>query len=210
MVAAQHLVIKPNVLYVGTPVMLLCTENADGSSNMSAASSYWALEQMLVLGLLADGQTIANLHERPGLTVNFPGPDLWRHVEFIADTTGADPVPEAKSSRYVHESDKFGRAGLTPQASEIVLPPRIQECALQFEAEVRRATPGLGDYYLVEAEVVRVHASADIVVPGTNHIDPRAWEPTIYSFRHYFGLGVEHGFRSTSDTASRLQQPQPA
>ena len=210
MVASQHLVIKPNVLYVGTPVMLLCTENADGSSNVAPASSYWALEQMLVLGLLADGQTLANLHERPGLTVNFPGPELWRHVEAIADTTGADPVPQVKSSRYVHANDKFGLAGLTPQASDIVVPPRIQECALQFEAEIRRATPGLGDYYLIEAEVVRVHASADIVVPGSDRIDPRSWEPTIYSFRHYFGLGAEHGFRPTSDTASRLQQSQPA
>lgn len=210
MIASQHIVIKPNVLYAGTPVMLLCTENADGSPNISPASSYWALEQMLVLGLLADGQTAANLHERPGLTVNFPGPALWQHIESIADTTGADPVPEAKSSRYVHEKDKFGRAGLTRQASDIVDPPRIEECALQFEAEVRRATPGLGDYYLVEAEVVRVHASPDIVVPGTNHIDPRAWEPIIYSFRHYFGLGAEHGSRPTSDTAPRSRHPQPA
>lgn len=210
MIASQHIVIKPNVLYAGTPVMLLCTENADGSPNISPASSYWALEQMLVLGLLADGQTAANLHERPGLTVNFPGPALWQHIESIADTTGADPVPEAKSSRYVHEKDKFGRAGLTRQASDLVDPPRIEECALQFEAEVRRATPGLGDYYLVEAEVVRVHASPDIVVPGTNHIDPRAWEPIIYSFRHYFGLGAEHGYRPTSDTAPRSRHPQPA
>lgn len=103
--------------------MLLCTENPDGSPNISVASSYWALEQMVVLGLLADGQTAANLHERPGLTINFPGPELWHHVEAIADTTGTDPVPDAKSSRYVHEKDKFGRAGLTCQASELVTPP---------------------------------------------------------------------------------------
>jgi flavin reductase (DIM6/NTAB) family NADH-FMN oxidoreductase RutF len=197
----QHVVIHPKVLYVGTPVMLLCTENPDGSTNISPASSYWALGQMLTLGLLADGQAVANLKQRPELTVNFPSPEIWRAVEAIADTTGVTPVPGAKLHRYVHESDKFGRASLTPQVSDLVIPPRIQECSLQFEAMVRRATPGLGDYYMVEAEVLRVHALPGIVSPGTNHVDPRAWQPTIYSFRHYFGIGAEHGFRPTSDTA---------
>ena len=69
MSTTTHIPIQPSVLYVGTPVMLLCTENADGSTNISPASSYWALEQMIVLGLLADGHTAANLRERPGLTV---------------------------------------------------------------------------------------------------------------------------------------------
>ncbi|MET4538539.1 flavin reductase (DIM6/NTAB) family NADH-FMN oxidoreductase RutF [Arthrobacter bambusae] len=202
MSTASHIEIKPSVLYVGTPVMLISTENADGSTNLSPASSYWSLGQMLVLGLLADGQTAANLTQRPGLTVNFPHPKLWQHVEAIADTTGATPVSAAKAARYVHEKDKFGCLGLTPQASELVTPPRVQECALQFEAMVRRTTSGVGDYLMVEAEVLRVYASPEIVVPGTNHVNPQAWEPTIYSFRHYFGLGTEHGFRPTSDTAA--------
>ena len=111
------------------------------------------------------------------------------------------PVPEGKRPRYRHVADKFAAAGLTPQPSEAVAPPRVAECALQLEAVVRRATPGVGDYHMVEAEVVRVHAAPEIVVPGTDHIDPRAWQPTIYSFRHYFGLGAEHGFRPTSDVA---------
>lgn len=205
MMTPTHIPIEPSVLYVGTPVMLLGTRNPDGSPNLSAASSYWALERMLVLGLLADGHTLANLKDRPELTVNFPGPELWDRVEAIADTTGADPVPAEKSPRSIHARNKFGRAGLTAQPSELVAPPRVQECALQFEAVIRRVTPGVGDYAMVEAEVIRVHARPGIVVPGTNHVDPRAWEPTIYSFRHYFGLGAGHGHRPTSDTAALTQ-----
>lgn len=113
------------------------------------------------------------------------------------------PVPLAKTPRYRHVADKFAAAGLTPQASEAVNPPRVAECALQLEAVIRRVTPGLGEYNLVEAEVTRVHAAPEIVVPGTEHIDPRAWRPMIYSFRHYFGLGAEHGHRPTSDIAGR-------
>lgn len=73
----------------------------------------------MVLGLLADSHTIANLHDKPELTAHFPGPALWHLIESTADTTGTDPVPEAKSSRHVHEKGKFGRAGLTNRASEM-------------------------------------------------------------------------------------------
>jgi hypothetical protein len=37
-------------------------------------------------------------------------------------------------------------------------------------------------------------------VPGTSHIDPAAWRPLIYNFRHYFGLGAELGFSYRSQT----------
>jgi flavin reductase (DIM6/NTAB) family NADH-FMN oxidoreductase RutF len=198
---SEHLTISPRVLYVGTPVMLLSTSNSDGTANLSPASSYWALGQMLTLGLLSGGHTLANLHERPGLTVNFPSPQHWRAVEAIADTTGALPVPEPKSGRYQHVSDKFSLSGFTPLPSELVGPPRVAECALQFETTVQRITPGIGDYHIVEATVQRVHAHADIVPDGTQHIDPRSWQPMIYSFRHYFGIGSEHGHRPNSETA---------
>ncbi|WP_431308388.1 flavin reductase family protein [Demequina litorisediminis] len=101
-------------------------------------------------------------------------------------------------------ADKFAEARLSPVPSDLVTPPRVKECALQFETRVRRITPGVGDYAIVEAEVVRVHALPEIVKPGTQHIDPRQWQPTIYAFRHYFGLGAEVGHRPTSDTHGEL------
>jgi flavin reductase (DIM6/NTAB) family NADH-FMN oxidoreductase RutF len=55
-----------------------------------------------------------------------------------------------------------------------------------------------GDFVIVEARVLRVHAAPELVVPGTQHVAPEAWSPLVYNFRHYFGLGSElgHGFRS--------------
>lgn len=198
---AEHVTISPSILYVGTPVMLIASINPDGSVNLAPASSYWALEQMLIIGLEDGGQTIDNVSRTRELTVNFPGPALWAAIEAIADTTGKNPVPHEKAGRYTHVRDKFTEAGLTPTSSELVAPPVVAECALQLEATVRRITKGAGPYSIVEAEVLRVHADPAIVVPGTNHIDPRAWEPTIYSFRHYFGVGAEHGHRPGSDVA---------
>jgi len=199
----SHLTIHPSTLYVGTPAMLLGSRGSDGTDNLAPASSYWALGSMLVIGLEDGGRTIENVVARPELTVNFPQPELWRAIEAIGDATGRDPVPAGKTPRYRHVADKFAAAGLTPQASEVVAPPRVAECALQLEAVVRRITPGLEDYSIVEAEVVRVHAAPEIVLDGTEVVDPRAWRPTIYAFRHYFGLGAEHGHRPSSDLAGR-------
>jgi flavin reductase (DIM6/NTAB) family NADH-FMN oxidoreductase RutF len=201
-----HRVVHPAILYVGTPVLLLASRNEDGSANLAPASSYWALGRMLALGLETDGHTLANVRERPQLTVNFPSPPLWPAVERIADLTGRADVPEAKASRYAYSSDKFADAGLTPQPSDLVDPPRVSECLLQLEAKVRRVTPGVtGDYAITEAEVLRVHADPRIVRDG-DHVDPLAWQPIVYSFRHYFGIGEPLGARGSALRAAAVRQ----
>jgi flavin reductase (DIM6/NTAB) family NADH-FMN oxidoreductase RutF len=198
----EHRVVRPRVLYAGTPVVLLATRNDDGTANLAPASSYWALGQMLALGLETEGHTLANLQARPQLTVNFPSPPLWRAVERIADLTGRRDVPVSKADRYAFHADKFAAAGLTAQPSDLVGPPRVAECLLQLEAEVRRITPGVtGDYAIGEAEVVRVHADPRIIADD-EHIDPLAWQPIVYSFRHYFGIGEPLGSRGSGSRGS--------
>ncbi|MCM1950361.1 MULTISPECIES: flavin reductase family protein [Streptomyces] len=202
-----HRVIRPSILYFGTPVALLTTENASGTFNLAPVSSAWALGQRVVLGLGSEGRTVRNLAERPELVISLPSPELWERVERLAPLTGADPVPEAKRAAYRYEPDKFSAAGLTPRPSHLVRPPRVAEAPLQLEARAVASTPGgEGSFYSVECEVLRVHADERIVVPGTQHVDPGAWSPLIYNFRHYHGLTPElgHGFRSeTPRTTAR-------
>ncbi len=188
--------IKPRILYFGTPVVLLSTENDDGSPNLAPMSSAWALGWTVVLGIGADGQTAHNLRERPDLVVNLPAPDQWEAVERLAPLTGRHPVPAAKPL-FRHERAKFEAAGLTPEPSRLVRPPRVAECPLQLEARAVTVHPK-SDFLIVEAEVLAVHADPALVAPGTEHVDPQAWSPLIYNFRHYFGLGTElgHSFRS--------------
>ncbi|WP_207205351.1 flavin reductase family protein [Microbacterium protaetiae] len=194
-----HIVAHPHVLYVGTPAYLIASTNSDGTPNLAAASSHWALGDMLCLGLEAAGQTAQNIADRPGITVNFPSAPLWPALVRLSHLTGRHPVPADKSKRYRFEKDKFGAAQLTPQASELVDAPRVQECALQFEATVRRMTPGLdGGYFMVEAQVLRVHADPALVPEGTGEIDPRVWHPLIYAFRHFFDRGPEAGWLDSS------------
>ena len=210
--AAEHIAISPNILYVGTPVALLCSENADGSFNLAPMSSVWALGQTVVLGLSTAGQTGRNLAERPDLVVNFPEPGQWQAVERLAPLTGRFPVPEGKRDRSRFEPDKFAAAGVTPQPAELVRPPRVRECPLQFEARtVRMRTDAAGNFLIIEADVLKVHARQDLVVPGTSYIDPDRWSPLIYNFRHYHGLGEQlgHSFRSDTPRQQSLETAPP-
>ncbi|MFI9595350.1 flavin reductase family protein [Nonomuraea sp. NPDC052265] len=198
-----HVAIEPSILYFGTPVVLLTTENPDGSTNLAPMSSAWALGRTVVLGLGADGQTARNLAGRPDLVINLPAPHLWPQVERLAPLTGRDPVPDTKAAGCRFEPDKFGAAGLRPEPSQTVRPPRVAECPLQFEAVAARIVPNeSGDFVIVEAVVRKVHADPRIVVPGTHHVDPSAWSPLLYNFRHYFGLGPELGHSYRSQTPS--------
>ncbi|TDC19771.1 flavin reductase family protein [Streptomyces sp. 8K308] len=200
----SHVPIEPSILYFGTPVVLLSTENADGSFNLAPMSSAWALGRTVVLGLGSRGQTARNLRDRPELVINLPGPELWPAVERLAPLTGRNPVPEAKAAHFRFEPRKFAAAGLREQPSETVRPPRVAECPLHLEARAERVRPDAsGGFLIVEAAVRKVHADPRIVLPGTHHVDPGAWSPLIYNFRHYFGLGPElgHTFRSETPRA---------
>ncbi|WP_327287167.1 flavin reductase family protein [Streptomyces sp. NBC_01198] len=196
---AGHVAITPSILYFGTPVVLLSTENEDGSFNLAPMSSAWALGQVVVLGLGGEGQTAANLRSRPDLVVSLPGPEQWPAVERLAPLTGRNPVPAHKRGTFRFEPDKFAAAGLRPQPAELVRPPRVAGCPLQLEARAAAVrADASGEFLIVEARVLKVHADPRIVVPGTQHVDPAAWSPLIYNFRHYHGLGPElgHSFRS--------------
>jgi flavin reductase (DIM6/NTAB) family NADH-FMN oxidoreductase RutF len=196
---ADHLAITPSILYFGTPVVLLTTENEDASANLAPMSSAWALGQVVVLGLGAQGHTAHNLTVRPDLVINLPAPQQWAAVEQLAPLTGSNPVPPHKQDAFRFEPAKFEAADLHPELSELVRPPRVAECPIQLEARAARIQPDASSTFLiVEAHVLKVHADPRIVIPGTQHIDPARWSPLIYNFRHYFGLGPElgHSFRS--------------
>ena len=186
-----HVQVSPKVLYFGMPVALISSQNPDGTPNLAPMSSVWSLGYTLMLGLGADGQkTLLNLERQGELVLNLPGPDIWESVESLAGLTGSNPVPEVMRAFSRFEPNKFEAAGLTPQSSMKVSPPRVAECGLQLEAVVTRINR-IGpdrDIAAVEAEVVQVHAWPEIMVPKSDYIDTDVWRPLVYSFRHYFTL----------------------
>ncbi|UWZ82136.1 flavin reductase family protein [Occallatibacter riparius] len=192
--------IAPKILYFGNPVALISSLNEDGTPNLAPISSFWALGWTMTLGLLSDTKTLQNLKAQPECVVNLPSPDMWRQVEALAPLTGRNPVPEDKREKFRFERDKFAAASFTTMPSEVVSAPRVRECPVQLEAVTRSIhelsgesrIQKLGGAASVEIEILRVHVRRDFVVNG-HYIDPAKWQPLIYNFRHYFGLGEELG-----------------
>lgn len=191
-------VIQPKILYFGTPVVLLSTWNEDGTTNLTPMSSAWALGNRIVLGLGEGGKGLANLRRCGECVVNLPDASQWRHVEKLARLTGANPVPSYKRELYRFERDKFSAAGFTPLDSDVVQPQRVEECPLQIEAKVVHLQESEG-FAVIEVEAQKVHAH-EAIVWSERHVNPSAWNPLIYSFRHYFGLDRELGKTFKSET----------
>jgi len=191
-------VIRPSILYFGTPVVLIGSVNPDGRPNLSPMSSAWALDDRVVLGMALAGQGCQNVMRTREAVINLPGPELHDAVEAIAATTGCQHVSGHKEALgYRYEADKFGRAGLTALPAQLVAAPRVAQCPLQLEARllavhhgsaVADRTPG---FVSLEMQVVRVHAHEVILCADSDHVDTARWSPLLYVFRHYFGTGTK-------------------
>ncbi|MGN6780410.1 MAG: flavin reductase family protein [Marmoricola sp.] len=195
-----HTVIKPKVLYFGTPVTVISSLNSDGTTNIAPISSSWYLGQTVVLGIGTDGQTLPNLGRERSCVINLPAAEHQQSVERLAPLTGCYPVPPVKRAQYRYEPDKFTAAGLTCTPSELVRPARVAEFPVHLEATVAAIhEPADDNFAIVEAHVVRVHVATDLVIPDTHYVDTNHWRPLMYVFRHYFELGRRRGRNFRAD-----------
>ena len=150
-----------------------------------------------MLGLGARSKTPQNLLREKECVLNLPASSLVGPVNKLARLTASNPVPPHKLAMgYRYEQDKFAVAGLTTTQSDLVKPPRINECLVQLEAVLEqshqfghnphRAPTALG----IEVRVIRAHIDESILMSGfDNRIDPNLWRPLIMSFGQFYGLG---------------------
>jgi flavin reductase (DIM6/NTAB) family NADH-FMN oxidoreductase RutF len=194
--SVSHRTIDPSILYLGTPVVLISTRNADGTTNLAPISSAWWLGKTGVIGMGTRSHTVENLRREGECVLSVPSVDLVTEVNRLALTTGSDPMPGYKDVMgFEHVRDKFARAGLTEIASEVVLPPRVAECPIQLEGTVSSITE-VGDPQdhtaAIEVRIVRTHVHESILAPGhRHHIDPDKWRPLIMNFLEFYGLGSQ-------------------
>ena len=192
----NHQEISPSILYWGTPVVLISTENPDRSHNIGPMSSAWFLGRGSMLGLDASSQTTQNMLRTKQCVLNLASDDMAASVNALARTTGTNPVPDSKLDRgYEFVKDKFGCAGLTPLPSKNVTPSGIKECPVVMEAEVvavhemfgGRAIQGL--LVAVEVRSLRVSIHPELRLDGyKNRVDADKWKPMIMMFCDLYGL----------------------
>jgi flavin reductase (DIM6/NTAB) family NADH-FMN oxidoreductase RutF len=191
---------------LGTPVVLISTDNEDGTCNLAPMSSAFWLGWRCILGLAANSKTTENLLRSRQCVLNLPASENVAAVNRLARTTGSNPVPQNKVARgYRYEGDKFGISGFTAVASETVSPPRALECPVQLEGVVE-ATHGVaenddvlrGRIRTFEVRIQRVYVEEAILMEGEpNRIDPDKWRPLIMSFQKFYGLETNQLHEST-------------
>ncbi|EKY08420.1 MAG: flavin reductase family protein [Capnocytophaga ochracea] len=181
----------PTMFYYGFPVVLLTTTDKNGNADVTPISSTFTLGANAVIALVKLNKAYHNVMEVPEVVFNLPTAAMWEKVEAIAPYTAQNPVPPQKMGKYTYTDDKFSIVGFTQLPSEKVRPPRIAECPIQAEAKVKNVNDR-DAYVLVELEFVQVHAE-DHLVMEDNKINPLEWEPLIYNFKHYYGLGEHKG-----------------
>ena len=211
----MHQVSYPSILYFGTPVVLLSTENDNGSFNLAPISSAFWLGWRCIIGISAFSKTTENLLRTKECVINLPSVNEVQAVNNLALTTGSNPIPEGKKLKgYRFEQDKFRIAGLTPQPSDIVRPARAMECPIQLEAQLAAVNPvseeeplQRGRILSLELKIVRVHLDSSIMMEGQiNRIDPDKWRPLIMSFQQFYGLGEQVHASTLSRIPEELYQ----
>jgi flavin reductase (DIM6/NTAB) family NADH-FMN oxidoreductase RutF len=184
-------VLDLKMLYFGTPVLLISSVNADGSTNVAPMSSAWWVGNTAMLGMSVSSQTVRNLKERPHCVLNLVDATMVDAVDRLALLTGRPDVPGYKRARgYRFEPDKFAAAGLTAAPSTPDRPAVVVESLIHVEGEVRAihtidgADSGLR---ALEVAVVRTHVDESLLMDQhPNYIDPLRWNPMLMKFTEYF------------------------
>ena len=188
----------PEILYFGTPVVLISTCNEDGSYNIAPVSSVFWLGWRCVIGISALSKTTENIIRNKDCVLNLPSVNEASAVNRLALTTGSCKVPEGKRRKgYIYVKDKFSKASLTPKPSDTINAPRIMECPVQMEARLESIHPvgennpnEKGKILTIEFKILRVHLEESIMMDGyDNRVDPDKWKPLIMSFQKFYGLG---------------------
>jgi len=194
----MHIQCEPEILYFGTPVVLISTCNEDGSFNVAPISSVFWLGWRCIIGISAASKTTQNIIRNKSCTLNLPSIHEAYAVNRLAMTTGSNPVPDGKKMKgYRYEKDKFAIANLTAVPSQTVTSPRIQECPVQMEARLQGKhslaeddETQKGKTLTMELRILRVYLDQRILMKGSiNRVNPDNWKPLIMSFQKFYGLG---------------------
>jgi flavin reductase (DIM6/NTAB) family NADH-FMN oxidoreductase RutF len=183
--------LNPKMLYFGTPVLLVSSLNADGTTNLAPMSSAWWVGKTAMLGLSVNSHTVRNLEQRPACVLNLAGAGMVDAIDRIALLTGRPDVPEYKRSRgYTWEPDKFAAAGLHPVSLGEGLPAAVAESPIQLAGEVRAIHPIDGPdsgLRALEVAVTGTYVEESLLMDShPEYIDPLRWDPLLMKFTEYF------------------------
>ena len=151
-----------NAIVGPRPIGWVSTCNAQGAHNLAPYSFFNAFNYVPpIVGFSSIGykDSIRNIEQTGEFAWNL----VTRPLAEAMNQTCA-PVPP--------EVSEFELAGLTPVASRLIRPPRVQESPVSFECKLTQVLQLQGvqgqkvDTWLVLGEVVGIHIREDLLVDG--------------------------------------------
>lgn len=114
-----HVTIAPSILSLGTLVVLISTQNEDGTVNLAPISAAWWSGWRRMLSLQTASKTPQNVIRTGPCVPDRPSPPQADAVNSLVRLTGTKAIPDLKQRLgYAYEPSKFGVGGLTPLASQ--------------------------------------------------------------------------------------------
>lgn len=186
-----------NSIVAPRPIGWVSTVAADGTRNLAPYSFFNLMNyRPPIVGFSSTG------HKDSVSNAEATGEFVWN----LATRALAGPMNET-SAAVGPEVDEFALAGLTPEASTLVGPPRVAESPVAFECRVTRIQEltdvdgqGVGAW-LVLGEVVQVHIDDALVPDGV--FDTLAADPLLRGGgpADYFTVSREQRLRITRPDA---------
>jgi flavin reductase (DIM6/NTAB) family NADH-FMN oxidoreductase RutF len=169
----------PCVTFFPQPTTLISTISSEGAVNIMTAS--WAgivskTPPTMAVSLHHGRQSYENIKATGQFVVNMVPASLAVEADYCGIRTG-------------REHDKLDKTGLHTEKASVVKVPLIAESPLSVECQLTLEVP-LGDYRLVLAEIVEIHA-AEGAIGADGETDVAAFDPLVYlgGIRQYWSLG---------------------
>lgn len=152
---------------------LVSTIGPVGNFNLAAFENTMTISNSppcILLGISPARDTLKNILKNHEFVVGFPPPKIVDQV--LAAGINLPP-----------EESEFDLTGLTPVPSEIIKPPRIAECQVNFECVLKWAKDA-GDHWVVVGHVVLIDILSDLL--HENKVERRCGLDAVY----YVSSGV--------------------
>ena len=174
----------PKTLLYPTPVLIVGSYNADGTSNIMTAA--WggiasSKPASIAVSIRSATATHGNIVQRKAFTISIPNESQVLEADYAGLVSG-------------REHNKMAELGLTPTPSELVDAPYASEFPLVLECRLV-AVHDLGMHTQFIGEVVDVKANYTILNEGGGSVDVTLLRPIVYAVgtQGYFGLGHHLG-----------------
>jgi flavin reductase (DIM6/NTAB) family NADH-FMN oxidoreductase RutF len=172
----------PSDTFFPTPVVLVTSGTKENANIITVAwvGMVCSAPPTIATSMTKSRESTQMIRDYGQFTVNIPGADLVREVDYCGMVSG-------------RSKNKFADTKLTPVQGALVGAPIIEECPYNVECKVTQEIT-LGEFVVFFGEIIETHIDDAFVGQSDNIVLEKA-NPLIYAagLREYWSLGQKVG-----------------